>query len=69
MMTCVCPAAAGVVLDAGAALELVAALDDVAELEDGLDVLLPLEQPATPAMTVNAPTAINNSRFTKFSLV
>ena len=61
------PAAAGVLLEE-AALELVAALDDVGELDDGPDALLPLEQPATPATIVAAAMAINNSRFTKFSL-
>ncbi|ETW24868.1 hypothetical protein MGAST_05905 [Mycobacterium gastri 'Wayne'] len=68
MMTRVCPAAAGVVLDAGADVELVAALDDVAEPDDGADDLLSLEHPAIPATMVAAPTAISNSRFTTFSL-
>ncbi|EUA04124.1 hypothetical protein I547_1385 [Mycobacterium kansasii 824] len=67
MITRVCPAAAGVVLDAGADVELGAALDDVAELDDGPD-LLSLEHPATPATMVAAPTAIHNSRFTKVLL-
>jgi hypothetical protein len=34
----------------------------------GPDALLPLEQPAAPATIVTAAMAINNSRFTKFSL-
>ncbi|EUA14306.1 hypothetical protein I546_0429 [Mycobacterium kansasii 732] len=55
-----------VLLDAGADVELEAALGDVVELDDGPD-LLSLEHPATPATMVAAPTAINNSRFTKFS--
>ncbi|EUA21313.1 hypothetical protein I545_0069 [Mycobacterium kansasii 662] len=66
MMTLVSPDAAGVLLDAGADVELEAALGDVVELDDGPD-LLSLEHPATPATMVAAPTAINNSRFTKFS--
>ncbi|WP_276030247.1 hypothetical protein [Mycobacterium angelicum] len=63
-MTLVSPDAAGVLLDAGA--ELVAALDALVEL-DGPEFFLSPEQPATPAMTVAALTAINNPRFTKFS--
>ena len=43
-------------------------LDGVDELDDGPDALLPLEQPAAPATIVTAAMAINNSRFTKFSL-
>jgi len=66
MVTCGCPAAAGLALDPVAELELDAALDDDA-LDDGPDALLPLEQPATPATIVAAATAINSSRFTKFS--
>jgi len=68
MMTCGAPDAAGVVLDAVAEVaevELVVALDDVVPLDDGLDDLLPLEHPATPATIVAAAAAINNSRFTK----
>ena len=43
-------------------------LDGVDELDDGPDALWPLEQPAAPATIVTAAMAINNSRFTKFSL-
>jgi hypothetical protein len=43
-------------------------LDGVAELDDGPDAFFPLEQPARPATIVTAAMAINNSRFTKFSL-
>ena len=65
-MTFVSPAAAAGLLLGAAALGLV--LDGVDELDDGPDALLPLEQPAAPATIVTAAMAINNSRFTKFSL-
>ena len=74
-VTCAGPPAAGVL--PVAAGELVAALDDVAlddvalddvALDDvALDELLPLEQPAAPATTVAAQTAIHSSRFTESS--
>jgi hypothetical protein len=60
--------AGGGVAGAGAAGEpgFPLALDDGAELVDvGAGVLLPLEQPATPAIAVVATTAINSSRFNR----
>jgi hypothetical protein len=65
--------------DTGAALGLVVAPDDVAldvapddvALDEVPEDLLSLEQPATPATAIVAapmPMAINNSRFTEFSL-
>jgi hypothetical protein len=68
MVTCGCPAAAGLALDkAGAELELDAAPDDDAALDDGPEALLSLEQPAMPATIVAVPTASNSPRFTQFS--
>jgi hypothetical protein len=53
--------------EAGAELELDAAPDDATALDDGPEALLSLEQPATPATIVAAPTASNSPRFTQFS--
>src|SRR5580693_4369374 len=69
MVTCGGPDAAGVAGNAGAELALEAALDgDAAALDDGPAALLSLEQPAMPATIAAAPTAINSSRLTGFSL-